>query len=159
MLTYTPLSIWTMQTPSTMTTLTSSVKYFAGGTNASKPDSSYTTKTMRHMHWFFYGKWDTGNILVHFKTVQWQYGDSPSTDSDMRSVYSKIYLSVCLFVCLWVCLSVYYKGILPLASDLYRICHCLGLKHTFSDRDVRKSKQSKLVNTKKICGGDFGPPW
>ena len=31
-----------------------------------------------------------GNIQVHFKTVQGQYGDSPSTNSDMRSVYGKI---------------------------------------------------------------------
>ena len=98
-----------------------------------------------------------------FKTVQLQYGDSSTTDSDMRSVYSKIYLSDCLFVCLSVCestcLSVYRKGILPLASDLYKIRLCICLNITFSDRDVPKSKQSKLVNTMKICGGDFGPPW
>ena len=39
---------------------------------------------------------------------------------------------ICLFVCLSVCLSVYHKGILPFASDLYKIRHCLGLKR--SDR-------------------------
>ena len=32
-----------------MTTLTPSVKYFTGGTNAPKPVSSYTTRTMRHI--------------------------------------------------------------------------------------------------------------
>ena len=71
-------------------------------------------------------------------------------------VFLLVCLCVCLFVCLSVSLSVYQKGILPLASDLLR--HCLGLKHNFF-RDVPKSKQYKLVNTKKIYGGDFGPPW
>ena len=31
----------------------------------------------------------------------------------------------------------------------------LGFKHSLSDRDVSKSKPSKLVNTKTICAGDF----
>ena len=35
-----------------MTTLTPSVKFFTGGTNASKPVSSYTTNTMRHIRHF-----------------------------------------------------------------------------------------------------------
>ena len=42
-----------------------------------------------------------------------------------------IYLPICLSVCLWVCLFVYQKCILPLASDLYKLRHCLGLKHNF----------------------------
>ena len=44
----------------------------------------------------------------------------------------------------------YQKGIFPLASDLYKQRHCLGFKHNFFRGD-NKSKQSKLVNTKKIC--------
>ena len=40
---------------------------------------------------------------------------------------------VCLPVCPWVCLFVYQKGILPLASDLYKLHHCLGLNITFSE--------------------------
>ena len=35
-----------------MTTLTASVKSFTEGTNASKPVSSYTTKSMRHIRHF-----------------------------------------------------------------------------------------------------------
>ena len=38
-----------MEAPSKMTTLTPIVKSFIGGSNASKPVSSYTTKTMRHI--------------------------------------------------------------------------------------------------------------
>ena len=38
-----------MEAPSKMTTLTPSVKFFKRGTNASKPVSSFTTKTMRHI--------------------------------------------------------------------------------------------------------------
>ena len=38
------------------------------------------------------------------------------------------YLFVGLPVSLSVCLS---KGILPLASDLFKLRHCLGLKHNF----------------------------
>ena len=91
-------------------------------------------------------------------TAHWQFGDSPSSYSDMRSVSSSmteyICLSTCLSVCLWACLFVYQQGMLPLASDLYKLRHCLGLKHYFF-RDIPKSEQSKLVNTKKICGGDF----
>ena len=92
-------------------------------------------------------------LLKYTYTVHWQFGDSPTTDSGMRSESSSkaeyICLPTCLPVCLWVCLFVYQKGILPLASDLYKLCHCLGLKHNYC-RDVPKSKQSKLVNTKKI---------
>ena len=72
--------------------------------------------------------------------------------------HGRMYMPVYLFVCLWVCLFVFQKGLLPLASDLYKLCHCLGWKHNIF-RDIPRSKQSKLVNTKKICGGDFGPPW
>ena len=32
---------------------------------------------------------------------------------------------------LFVCLFVYQKDILPLASELYKLRHCLGLKHNF----------------------------
>ena len=94
-------------------------------------------------------------------TVHWEFGDNSSTDSDMRSVSSStaeyICLPTCLSVCQWVCLFVYKKGTLPFASDLYKPHHCHGFKHNFF-RDVPKSKQSKLVNNKKICSGDFGPP-
>ena len=45
----TPLSIWTTEAPSKMTTLTPSAKSFTGGPNASKPVSSFTTTTMRHI--------------------------------------------------------------------------------------------------------------
>ena len=48
-LTPTPLSIWTMEAPPKMTTLTPSVNLFKGETNASKPVSTFTTKTMRHI--------------------------------------------------------------------------------------------------------------
>ena len=77
----------------------------------------------------------------------------------MRSVSSStaeyICMPTCLSVCLCVCLFVYQKGILPLASDLYKLRHCFGLKHNFF-RDV---PGPKLVNTKKVCNGDFGPSW
>ena len=184
----TPLSIWTTEAPSKMTTLTPSAKSFTGEPNASKPVSSFTTKTMRHIRHLpppppqkknvtlSYPHKNTGvdqlmfgmvrfqevRQLKYTDTVHWQFWDSPSTDSDMRSVSSSIAeyicLPPCLFVYLWVCLFAYQKSILPLASDLNYLRHCLGLKHNFF-RDVPKSKQSKLVNTKKICGGDFRPPW
>ena len=100
--------------------------------------------------------------LKYSYTVHWQFEDSPSTDSDMRSMSSSTTEYICLptrlSVCLWVCLFVYQKGTLSIASDLYKLRHCLGLKHNFF-RDVPKSKQSLLVNTKKICGCGFGPPW
>ena len=67
-----------------------------------------------------------------FKTVHWQFGDSPSTDSYTRPVGSSttkyVILPACLFVCMSVCLS---QDILPLVSDLYNIRYCLGLKHDF----------------------------
>ena len=76
--------------------------------------------------------------LKYAYTVHWQFGDSLSTDSEMRSVSSStaeyICLPTCLSVCLWVWLFVYQKGILPLASDLYMFRHCLGLKHNFLQR-------------------------
>ena len=96
--------------------------------------------------------------LKYTYTVHLQFGNSPSTDSDMTSVSSSTAEYICLPTRLSVCLFVYQKGILPLVNDLYILRHCLGLKHNFF-RDVPKSKQSKLVNTKKICGGDFDPPW
>ena len=183
MLAPTPLSIWTTEAPSKKTTLAPSAKSFTGGPNASKPVSSFTTQTMRHIRhppktnvtlsyphkidWrrltnVWYGSFTGSETLEYKYTAHLQFGDSPSTDSDMRYVSSStaeyICLPTCLSVCLWVCLFVYPKGILPLASDLYKLRHCLGLKHNFF-RDVPKSNQSKLVNTKKICGGDFGPIW
>ena len=85
---------------------------------------------------------------------QW-YGVMSSVSS---STAEYICLPTCLSVCLWVCLFVYQKGILPLASDLYKLRHCIGLKHNFFS-DVLKSKHTKLFKTKKICGCDFGPPW
>ena len=45
----TPLSIWTTEAPSKMTTQTASAKSFTGDPNAWKPVSSFTTKTMRHI--------------------------------------------------------------------------------------------------------------
>ena len=86
--------------------------------------------------------------LKYTYTIHWQFGDSPLTDSDMRSVSSSLAeyiclptcLSVCLSVCLWVCLLFYQKGILPLASDLYKLRHCLGLKHNFF-RDVQHKEK------------------
>ena len=84
--------------------------------------------------------------LKYTYTVHWKFGDSPSTDSDMRSVSSStteyICLPTCLSVCLWACMFVYQKGILPLARGLYKLRQCLGLNHNFF-RDVPKSKQSK----------------
>ena len=44
-----PFSIWTKEVPSKMTALTPYENFFTGGTNASKPVSSFTTKTMRHI--------------------------------------------------------------------------------------------------------------
>ena len=46
-------------------------------------------------------------------------------------------------------MSVYYKGILPLASDLYKIHQCLDFRHIFLDRDVPKSKQSNWPTERK----------
>ena len=45
----TPLSIWTTEAPSKMTTLTSSAKSFTGGPNSTKPVRSFTTKTMSYI--------------------------------------------------------------------------------------------------------------
>ena len=77
--------------------------------------------------------------LKYIYTVYWQFRDSPSTDRVIRSVCSStteyIWLPTCLSVCLWVCQFVYQKGILPLASDLYKLRHCIGLKHNVF-RDV-----------------------
>ena len=55
-------------------------------------------------------------------TVHRQFGDSPSTDSDMRFVKSSTAEYICLPACLSVSLSVSMyvclsKCILPLASD------------------------------------------
>ena len=71
-------------------------------------------------------------------------------------IYMSIYLFVCLSVSLSVCLSI--KKVYCPSSDLSKLRPCLGLKQNFFRNDP-KSKQSKLVNTKKICSGGFGPPW
>ena len=132
-LTPTPLSIWTMEAPSKITTLAPSVNFFKGGSNASKPVCSFITKTMRNtrhsstapppqiktnemlsyphkINWrtltnVCYGSF-TGSMTLEtyfFKTVHWQLGDSPSTDSDMRFGSS----STAKYTCLPACLSVF----------------------------------------------------
>ena len=74
--------------------------------------------------------------LKYTYTVHRQFGDSISANSDMGSVSSSTaeYMSAYLFVCLSVSLSVSLIGILPLASDLYKLRHCLGLTHNFFQR-------------------------
>ena len=63
--------------------------------------------------------------------------DSSATDNVRRSVrYSS---KICLYVC---------------QSQTYNALNCL--KMTYSD--VPKSKRPELVNTKKVCVADFGPP-
>ena len=57
--------------------------------------------------------------LKYTYTVHWQFGDSPSSDSDMSSVSLSTAEYICLLTCLSVCLLVYQKGTLPLANDLY----------------------------------------
>ena len=62
-------------------------------------------------------------------------------------IYVSAYLFVCLFMSLSVCLS---KGTLPFASDLYKLCHCIGLKHNFSEasqsqNNLNWSTQRKYV--------------
>ena len=76
-----------------------------------------------------------------------RFGDRPSTDSVIRSVSlsSKIYLSTCLLVCESISLSI---------TNVY----CPWLKTYLFQTDAPKSKQYKLVNIQKICGGDFGQP-
>ena len=141
MLAATPLSIWTTEAPSKMTASIASVKYFAGGPNASKPVSCFTTKTMRHIRhppppkkknvtlsyphkidWrrlthIMVRLWEVRHLKYTY-TVHWQFGDGPSTDSNMRSVSSitaeYICLSTCLSVCESVCLSI-KKGYYPLS--------------------------------------------
>ena len=97
--------------------------------------------------------WEVRHLKYTY-TVHWQFGDSPSTDSDMRFVSSStaeyICLPTCLSVCLWVCLFVYEKGILPFASDLYKLRHCLGLNIIVSEtapsqNDTIWSTQRKYV--------------
>ena len=103
---------------------------------------------------------ETLEIYIYSSLTVWRQ----SIDRQWYQVYElkhdRIYicLPTCLSVCLWVCLFVYQKDTLPFASDPYKLRQCLGLKHNFF-RDVPKSKQSLLVNTKKICGSGFGPPW
>ena len=159
-----------------MTTLTPRADSFTGGPNASKPAvvhnpnyEAYQASPQKNVNLSYPHKIDwprltnvrCGSIMGE-TWVHWQFGYSPSTDSGIRSVSSStteyICLPTCLSAYLWVCLFVYQTGILPVASDLYKLRHCLGLKHNFF-RDVHESKQSKSVYTKKICGGDFGPPW
>ena len=93
----------------------------------SDPHKIYRSRLTNVCYGSFMGSETWKHTSTFLRQFIWQNGDSPSADRNMRSVYSKIYLSVYLFVCL----SVYHKGILPLASDLYNISHCLGLKHNF----------------------------
>ena len=74
----------------------------------------------------------------------------------MRSVSSSTAKCICQSACLSVNLSVCESVNLSVCLSITNVyCswpvirHCLVLKHIFSDRDVPKSKQSKLVNTKK----------
>ena len=82
-------------------------------------------------------------------TVHWQFGDSPSTNSDMWFVSSStaecIWLPTCLSVSLSVCLS---KRYIALGQWPILAMSLPWLKHNFF-RDVPKSKQFILVNTKK----------
>ena len=166
MLTPTPLSIWKTEAPSKMTTLTPSAKLFTGGPNDSKPVSSFTAKTMRHIRhppytknvtlsyphkidWHrltnvCYGSLKGSKTLIIYSLLtvwrqsidrQWYKVCELKHGRIYMSTYLVVCLSVSLSVCLWVCLYVYQKGILPLASDLYKLRHCLGLKHNFVRED------------------------
>ena len=141
-----PLSIWTTEAPSKMTTLTPSVKSFTGGPNASKPVSRFTTKTMRHIRHPHHTH--TKNVTLSYPhKIDWhrltRVWNSSLMGSETLEIYiyswltvwrqsidrqwyevcglkqDRIYMSAYLFVGLWFCLFVYQKGILPFASDLY----------------------------------------
>ena len=78
----------------------------------------------------------------------------------MRFGYGKIYQSVCLFVCLSVSMSVCLsQSILHLASDLFKIRHCLGLKYNFFGQRCPQVKTIQIGQHKENMSGDFGPPW
>ena len=137
-----------------MTTLIPSAISFTGGPNVSKSVSSFTTKTMRHIrhpppknvtlsyphktYWcrltnVLYGSFMGSDTNIHI-----QFTDSLETVRRQTMIWglwaqARQNIYVCLPVCLWVWLFVYQKGILPLASDLYKLRHCLGLNITFSE--------------------------
>ena len=48
------------------------------------------------------------------------------------------------YSCLSACLSVCHKGILPMASDLYKIRHCLGLKDNFFRQRLAQVKTIQI---------------
>ena len=75
---------------------------------------------VRHWKLTFLRQFTDSLETVHRQTVIWGLR-APAR----QNIY------VCLPVCLWVCMSFYHKGVLHLASDLYKIRHCLGLKHNF----------------------------
>ena len=80
---------------------------------------------------------------IHWQTVIWGL-------STAKYICLSACLSVCLSVCLWVCLSVYHKGILPLDSDLFKIPHCLGLKHNFfRERETSPSQNNPNWSTQR----------
>ena len=135
-----PLSIWTMEDPSIMTTLTASAKSFTGGPNALKSVSSFTTQTMRHIRQPTPSS-PTKNVTLSYPhKIDWRRLTSVWYVSLIVSETLKIYIyssltvwrqsidrqwyEVCelkygiclptwLSICLRVCLFVYQKGILP----------------------------------------------
>ena len=143
-------------------TLTPSTKSITGGPNASKPVSSFTTKTeayqafptknvtLSYPHkidwcrptyvWIgsFTGS-ETLEIYIYSSVTVWRQSIDRQWCEVCELKRDRIYVSAYLFVCLFV----YEKGLLPLDTDLYKLRHCLGLKHNFF-RDVPKSIHSKL---------------
>ena len=80
-----------------------------------------------------------------------ELSDPINTYTGFEMMLEQQNLCICLSACLMsvcTCLSVYHKPRLHFALSM-----------TCSDRDVPKSKHSELVNTKKACDDDFGPPW
>ena len=122
-LTPTPLSIWTMEAPSKMTTLISSAKSYTGGPNTSKPVSSFTTD-MRHIRhpptknvtlsyphknnvWYgsFKGR-ETLEICIYSSLTVLRQSIDWHWDKVCELKHCRIYMSAYLFVCLFVSLSV-----------------------------------------------------
>ena len=89
--------------------------------------------------WFYIRKetQEQSDATKHFTDLHYDRSkESLPTDSVPRFVSSSS--KTCLLVCLSVCLSQTYM--------------------TCSDRDAPKLKHLEFVNTKKVCGGDFGQP-
>ena len=149
----TPLSIWTMEAPSIITTLTPSVIFFfkeelmprsqsvalqpklwgIPGIHPPPPPPKKSNEMLSYPHkinWrtltnVCYGSF-TGSKTPEtyiFKTVHWQFGDSPSTDSDMRYVSSSTAKYICLPACLPVCLSV----CLSVSMSVFLAQRCIAL--------------------------------